>query len=1028
MSTSLSRTENGSRAGIEAAITALRMRSLENLQRGTYKQVDMKFKTRMKRTSIRTTVCALVWASAVMYGGVTVRPEGPLVVAAGSGVQFRANGEVHWSLEPGSVGEIDRDGVYHAPQSIPVKNSVGGCQLLPNDHVFNTRVDSLPLDPKSAYFVSLIPPTPVSYYEDWGINIADRSTPTKRMHFAYTPQNDGVYEHVPWPELKRQTGVFADPRSGVDAHELTVDRDSCRVFELYNAYEAGFNKSCATCTAQSGITYSSIEQLLPTGSVNAAGLLAVPLTPSLAEIHSGAIQHALVVTLRNSIIGPSLSWPARASAGAWGHIPYGTRFRLKSSYDISRFSETAKVLLRQLQQYGLIVADGGADWAVSTSTDVTLDPVVLSALDEVYHKGPRSSDFEVVDESSLMVSADSGLVNPDNGHMKPDSFAIVVATDAHGNTGRVRIILKGVTVGVPAPSVWIQSGVAEQLVAWVNGADNKELRWSMDPLLGQLTTNGNYTAPAVTRPTQTTLTAASVADPNAKAEIVVTIMPPGPIRVKIGDATKAAGAPNHFAPDYGPDSEGNMWWRDQAGEVTWGVPYDDGGDVWPNQKDIQLFYTSRYSFGDMVYKFFVPNGKYKITLLFAQPGGREGKVTYPKEMRAPIHLEAQGKLLVRNYDMGAGIGYARKTPVIESLPADVTDQSLYFALRRVCLPNLTPSPLFNGFIIEPDTAPPHISIVPSKVTSVHIGDQIQLKTLGWSLPDDAQWAVIKGRGTVTPDGLFTAPPEPPSGDETIVVEARSKADPSKTAHAEMVLEPGDMSVSPSSASIARSLTQQFKAFISGAAYANVNWSISPNVGSIGDDGLYKAPDQLAKDTTVIIKAESRTQHNRCANATLQIKAVPDTIRVNCGGGTFKDTEGNTWAADHGASGGMVFSAKTPIPDARPDILPLYQSSRYVYPNDKFSYRFVVPNGKYKVTLKFSDYVFDTPGHHVFDVKINGSTVLTNFDANAVSKPRAAIDKTFETSVDDKSIAIEFLAHAGGAIINGIEIQYAGPNY
>ena len=169
-------------------------------------------------------------------------------------------------------------------------------------------------------------------------------------------------------------------------------------------------------------------------------------------------------------------------------------------------------------------------------------------------------------------------------------------------------------------------------------------------------------------------------------------MPAGPIRVVVGNATKAPGAPNKDFPDYGPDSEGHMWWRGQAGEVSWGVIVDDWSGSWPKIKDLPLFYTSRYSIGDMDYRFVVPNGRYKITLMFAQPQCQ----TFPKAFRVPFHIETQGKIVVPDFDMGAGINYACHAPVVQSIPAVVTDKTRYFNLRRSAIKQHSPSPLMNG--------------------------------------------------------------------------------------------------------------------------------------------------------------------------------------------------------------------------------------------------------------------------------------------------------------------------------------------
>ncbi len=822
---------------------------------------------------------------ATLHASVSITPKTPPIVPAGGVLHLKANVPVTWSLVPGSPGSIDADGTYHAPISIPVKNKLGGCQILGNDHIFNSRIDSLPVDPRSAAWMALIPPSGISYYPGWGINIADQTTPRKQMHFSYTPQNDGAYEMVQWPYLKRENGIFTDSNSELDRHEVMIDRQTCDIFEIYSAYEQGKNKGCPTCTGQSGFKYNSLDSALPTGSIDAASLMLTPLTLGLEEIRSGSIQHALRMTLRNNLIAPQFVWPARTNAGAWGKIPYGTRFRLKASYDTSRFSGYEQVLLKQLKEYGLVLADGGNNFDISAYTDVTEDPAVQGALVEFSQKGPKSTDFEIVDESRLMASPSSGGVKEGSEYATPDGYASVIAvsTQHASDVARVRIVLQGVTVGVPNPSELVQSGVATQLRAWVNGTSEKGVRWSMNPPLGTLTPEGRYTAPDVQRPTRTFLTAASVADPKSTAKVALTVMPKGSIRVVIADATGAPGAPNRFRPDYGPDSNGNMWWRGEGGELSWGVIVDDWyGASWPNTKDIQLYYTSRYSFGDMVYRFKVPNGRYKITLMFAQP---DCKTVFPKTWRVPFHLETQGQLVVPNFDMGAGIANACRTPVTQSMPATVTDNSLYFALRRVSSGKDAPSPILSAFEITPDDSAAHLSVAPSKVASLTINQKIQFKTVGWYMADGAKWSIVKGPGTVSADGLYTAPSAPPASDQPIVLEAKSTVDPSKTATAEMVLKFGNFSLSPAQVKIARSLSKQLIPKIDGATYTNVAWSLQPNIGKIAPDGTYTAPDNLPEDASVTVTAHSKDVPDKSASAKIDIKAKPDPIRVDCGSNT-----------------------------------------------------------------------------------------------------------------------------------------------
>jgi hypothetical protein len=259
---------------------------------------------------------------------------------------------------------------------------------------------------------------------------------------------------------------------------------------------------------------------------------------------------------------------------------------------------------------------------------------------------------------------------------------------------------------------------------------------------------------------------------------------------------------------------------------------------------------------------------------------------------------------------------------------------------------------------------------------------------------------------------------------TAVILATSTADPSQSATINISLVFGSMVLSPGSATINRSATQQIAASIGGQAYSNVTWSISPGIGWMNTAGVYTAPDLLAQDTSVTITATSIDNPSQTASATVTIRANPQPIRVNCSdAGGFTDAQGNVWATDYGYSGPThAYNVSVPIARTTPDMYPLYDSSRYAYSNQTFEYNFPLPNGTYLVTLKFADYTFGTPGYYHFNVHINGVQVLTNFDPDAVyGTTKTAVDETFVALVEGKNLNITFVGLAGGAIVNGIQI-------
>lgn len=88
----------------------------------------------------------------------------------------------------------------------------------------------------------------------------------------------------------------------------------------------------------------------------------------------------------------------------------GARFRLKASFDVARFCSDsqsycrdAKAILTEMQNYGLILADNGSNWYFQGSAFPQWPDDLVSLLKQIPAKA-----FEVVDESCLMVTPDSG--------------------------------------------------------------------------------------------------------------------------------------------------------------------------------------------------------------------------------------------------------------------------------------------------------------------------------------------------------------------------------------------------------------------------------------------------------------------------------------------------------------------------------------------------------------------------------------------------------------------------------------------
>jgi len=180
-----------------------------------------------------------------------------------------------------------------------------------------------------------------------------------------------------------------------DSHILIVDRDACRLYELYAAHH-----TARGWRAGSGAIWDLRSNVLrPDGwtSADAAGLPILPGLIRYDEVARGAIAHALRFTAPRT--RSAHLYPARHDAGRGADPalpPMGLRVRLKASVDISRFSPQARVVLRALQRYGMFLADNGSPWYVSGAPDPRWDDDGLHALRRI-----TGNDLEVVDTSRL---------------------------------------------------------------------------------------------------------------------------------------------------------------------------------------------------------------------------------------------------------------------------------------------------------------------------------------------------------------------------------------------------------------------------------------------------------------------------------------------------------------------------------------------------------------------------------------------------------------------------------------------------
>jgi hypothetical protein len=294
----------------------------------------------------------------------------------------------------------------------PPNGTPGGsiaCPVLPADNIWNTRVDTAPLDPSSATYVATIGAS-ATMHADFGSGswnggpigipyvVVNAGQPGVSVSFSQPQESDPGPYPIP-PNAPVEGGANA----GGDRHVLVVDNGSCRLYELYAAYPNGNG----SWRAYAGAVFDLRSNALRPDTWTSADAAGFPILPGLVrydEVAAGVIPHAIRFTAPQT--RDTHVWPATHDASSLTggqYPPMGQRFRLNAGFDVRGFAAQTQVILQAMKTYGIVLADNGSSWFISGAPDDRWNNDVLHELGRV-----PGSAFEAVDVRGLQVAAGSG--------------------------------------------------------------------------------------------------------------------------------------------------------------------------------------------------------------------------------------------------------------------------------------------------------------------------------------------------------------------------------------------------------------------------------------------------------------------------------------------------------------------------------------------------------------------------------------------------------------------------------------------
>jgi hypothetical protein len=278
-------------------------------------------------------------------------------------------------------------------QVVTSTSDLRGMQLLPKDNIFNTPIDTMPVDPHSDIWIASDFNGLFLYYTAQPYNIVDNTVVPQYLSSISYPW---LSDDIPYP-------IPESPKLHPTDYDQVLQIYNTDTNYYYNMYHAVQARD-GTWTASSASYYDMSSNNL---RLNIGRPPEGELQFKYDEVASGTINHALQASVAHT--DDSYVWPYFRSNGelhtGLTYPPVGQRFRLKSSVDISHFPPQSRALAQALKTYGLIVTDqhGSAMHVqINGNDDPRWNDADLSTLNSLNLK-----DFEAVDTSSLMIRQDS---------------------------------------------------------------------------------------------------------------------------------------------------------------------------------------------------------------------------------------------------------------------------------------------------------------------------------------------------------------------------------------------------------------------------------------------------------------------------------------------------------------------------------------------------------------------------------------------------------------------------------------------
>jgi hypothetical protein len=460
-----------------------------------------------------------------------------------------------------------------------------------------------------------------------------------------------------------------------------------------------------------------------------------------------------------------------------------------------------------------------------------------------------------------------------------------------------------VSVSVSPSQVVLATGGQQQFSAFVTGTSQTSVTWRVrgtgcvNGSCGTISSTGLYTAPAtVPVSAAVTITATSVADPtkSGSASLVVQSASSVSVTIQPKSAQVSAGAQLQFSATVSGSTNSSVAWTvsgagcsgTACGTITSSGLYTAPATL-PNPPSVSVKATAMSD----------PSASASASVTL---GAASSVTVSPSSAQLKPGAQLQFAATVNGSASSLVVWSISGSGCSGSACGSISNSGLYTAPAKAPNPpiiavtaTLVSDPTKSGSATVTITSGSSISVsISPTTTQVGVnGHQQFTATVSGSSNAAVTWTIsglgCAGNtcGTVNSSGLYTAPAVPPSP-SFFSVTATSVADTTKSASASVtVVTIVTVSISPTSAKLVPSASQQFTAQVGGSSNTTVSWGISGSgctgsgCGKITTAGLYTAPAVVPNPPSVTVTATSQADPSKSASAQVTI-AVPISVNIS----------------------------------------------------------------------------------------------------------------------------------------------------